>query len=77
MKYIKGKIYGLPKPYKIGYNTSHKKRINKEYVHKVEIYGFVYYKVHLKRSNVSKIKYFKKLKDAKLFVDMLRLNRYL
>jgi hypothetical protein len=77
MNYINEKIYGLPKPLHNGVNTSAtKKRIGKEYVFKVCITGIEYYKVHIKRQNKSKIKYFKKLKDAKIFVEFLRKNKY-
>jgi len=78
MSYINEKIYGLPKPLKRGANTSPtSKRKNKEYVHKVILNGYTYYKVHIKRQDVSKIKYFKTLKEAKLFVLMLKANKYL
>jgi hypothetical protein len=77
-KYIKGMVYGLPKPSRMGWNTSPKSfRKDKEYIHKVEMKGYTYFKVHLKRQDVSKIKYFKKFKEAKLFVDLLRENKYL
>lgn len=76
-QYINDKIYGLPKLLKKGCNTSpNKNRIDSEYVHKVEINKYFYYKVHIKRQDVSKIKYFTKLKQAKLFVAMLRSNKY-
>jgi len=76
--YIDGKIYGVPTPLKKGHNTSPtKKKIGTEYVHKVNCHGYKYYKVHIKRQNKSKIKYFKKLKDAKMFVAFLRENKYL
>jgi hypothetical protein len=78
MKYINEKIYGLPRPLKIGHNTStNKERKDKEYIHKVEIRGYTYYKVHIKRQDTSRIKYFKTMKDSKLFVLMLRENKYL
>jgi hypothetical protein len=76
--YINTKIYGLPVPTKTGHNTSpNKLRKDLEYIHKVHIRGSDYYKVHLKRQGISKIKYFSKLKEAKLFVEFLRLNKYL
>ena len=76
--YIDEKIHGLPKPLRKGHNTSPtSRRKNKEYVHKVTIGNHKYYKCHVKRQGVSKIKYFKKLKDAKFFVAFLRENRYL
>lgn len=76
--YINTKIYGLPVPTKVGHNTSPDKlRKDLEYIHKVTIYGNDYFKVHLKRQGISKIKYFSKLKEAKMFVDFLRENKYL
>lgn len=76
MSYINEVIYGVPKPLRKGHNTSPtSKRVGKEYVHKVTIYGCTYYKVHVKRQGVSKIKYFKKLRQAKLFVSIMRENR--
>jgi len=78
MRYIAGKIFGVPKPSRLGWNTSPSSdRRDKEYIHKVTMRGFTYYKCHIKRKNVSKIKYFKQFKEAKLFVDMLRVNKYL
>lgn len=76
--YINEKIFGLPKPLRKGHNTSAtSKRIDKEYVHKVTIGGYVYYKCHVGRQGKSKIRYFKKMKEAKLFVEMLRINKYI
>ncbi|MFZ4411459.1 MAG: hypothetical protein ACOYOV_00150 [Bacteroidales bacterium] len=76
--YIEGKVFGLPKPLRKGWNTSPTaKKEGSEYVHKVTIRGFKYFKVHLGRQGKSKIKYFKKLKDAKMFVELLRQNKYL
>jgi len=75
--YIEGMIYGLPKPLSKGHNTSPTKKGGKEYVHKVNIQGRQYFKVHIKRQDTSKIKYFKLKKDAEMFVDMLKENRYL
>jgi hypothetical protein len=78
--YIDSKIYGVPAPLKKGNNTSPtKKRVGMEYIHKVYTGDgtYKYYKVHIKRQNKSKIKYFKKLKDAKMFVAFLRENKYL
>lgn len=76
--YINDKIYGIPKPLRAGHNTSPDKlRVNKEYVHRVSIKGNTYYKCHIKRQGISKIKYFKTFKDAKFFVEMLRENKYL
>lgn len=78
MNYINKKIFGIPKPLKEGYNTSSTSdRTGKEYIHKVKIYSTIYYKFHIKRQNVSRIKYFKKFKDAKLFMLMLVENNYL
>lgn len=80
--YIEGKIFGLPKPMRMGHNTSAtSSRIDKEYIHRVVIKDCIYYKVHIARNHnkiyTSKIKYFKAFKEAKLFVDMLRVNKYL
>lgn len=77
MKYINAKVYGLPSPKSIGHKTSNNKGERTKYVYKVEINGYTYYKVHMKRQDLSKIKYFKKLKTAQIFVEMLRINRYL
>lgn len=77
MNYIEGKIFGLPTPSRKGHNTSpNKERIGMEYVHKVTINGYEYFKVHIGRRGQSKIKYFKKMKDAQTFVELLRVNRY-
>lgn len=76
--YIKEHIYGLPAPKRQGWNTSaSRKRVGKEYIFKVYIGPYKYYKVHVGRGGKSKIKYFKKLKLAKMFVANLRVNRYL
>lgn len=77
-KYINDKIFGTLKPLRNGHNTSSSsKRVGMEYIHKVTISEYKYYKVHVKRQGKSKIKYFKQLKTAKLFVLMLRENKYL
>jgi hypothetical protein len=77
MNYFNKKIWGLPKPKRKANNTGSKRR-KKEYVHKVNIGGFVYFKVHIARDSgkSSKIKYFKTFKEACMFVDLLRLNPY-
>lgn len=75
--YINSKIFGVPKPLKKGARTGYKKKRHYPYVHSVSMRGYQLWKVHIKRQNVSKIKYFKTLKEAKLFVDMLRENKYL
>lgn len=76
MSYINKKIFGLPKPTKK--ITTHKRKTSlPEYVHHVVIKNTPYFKVHIKRSDVSKIKYFKTLTAATMFVDSLRLNPYL
>lgn len=77
MKYINKKVYGIPALKKLGHKTSFKKGDMTKYVYKVEINGYTYYKVHLKLQDISKIKYFKKLKTAQIFVEMLRINPYL
>jgi hypothetical protein len=77
MEYITSKVYGLPKPKRQGFNTGSKHR-RKEYVHKVNIRGYDYFKVHIARSTGEcKIKYFKTFKEASLFVDMVKVNPYL
>ena len=75
--YVDGKIFGLPKPLKAGGNTRFKNKNHYPHVHNVIIGGNNYWKVHIKRQNKSKIKYFKTIKEAKLFVEMLRNNKYL
>lgn len=78
MNYIDEKVHGLPKPLRKGHNTSPtSKRKDKEYIHKVTIGNITYYKFHMERQGKSKIKYFKKLKNAKLFAEMVRANKYL
>lgn len=75
MNYLNEKIYGIPKQKRKGHNTGSGKR-KKEYVHKINISGYEYYKVHIKRGQKSKIKYFKSFKEASMFVDLLKLNPY-
>lgn len=76
--YINEKIYGLPKPLRKGHNTSPiSKRVGKEYIHRWSDGVYSKYRVVLKRGNVYKTKYFSKLKEAKLYVEMLRNNKYL
>ena len=77
--YIEAVIYGLPRPLRKGANTStNSKRIDKEYIHKhTNEKGFIYWRVLVKRQDVYKCKYFKTFKEAKLFRDMLKINRYL
>lgn len=76
ISYINRKVFGLPKPKREGFRTRYLRR-QPAYVHKVCIKGCDYYKVHLKRSGLSKIKYFKTKLEALLFVDLLTLNPYL
>ncbi len=77
MNYLNKKLWGLPKPKKV---RSAKPIKRKEklppYIHKVTIAGFIYFKVHIKRQDKSKIKYFKTLDQASMFIDLLRLNPY-
>jgi hypothetical protein len=75
--YIKSKVYGLPKPLRRGWKTSSTKTEETKYIYLVKIKGFRYYKVHLKRQGLSKIKYFKTMNQALVFVEFLRLNPYL
>lgn len=75
--YINDKIFGVPKGLKKGGNTRYKHKSVYPYVHKVMINTNVYFKVQIHRQNTSKIKYFKTLHEAKLFVDMLKVNKYL
>ena len=77
MNYINEKIMGLPKPLRKGHRTGYKCKRHYEYVHKVCIKGYDYFKVHVKRQGKSKIKYFKTLEEAKFFVDVIRESRFL
>lgn len=77
MAYITGKIYGLPKPLKTRTKESRKKEAGTQHVYSVVIGVTKYYKVHFKRQDISKIKYFRKKTDALMFREMLRLNKYL
>ncbi len=79
-QYINEMIYGLPRPLKKGANTSPtSKRVDKEYIHRHfdKNTGYVRFRVLVKRQNVYKCKYFKTFKEAKMFRDMLRINKYL
>lgn len=78
MDYITERIFGLPKQKQNGWNTGSKHR-KKEYVHKVSIRGYRYFKVHIARNSgkISRIKYFKTFKEACLFIDLLKLNPYI
>ncbi len=73
------RIFGLPKAKRNGNNTSPTKTNGAAYLHKVVINGCKYYKIHIARQSgkFSKIKYFKRRKDAVLFLEMLNLNPYL
>lgn len=75
MNYL-DKVVGLPKPSRRGYNTRVKHNY-KPYIHRVKISGLTYYKVHIKRQNKSKIKYFKFKYEAEMFLKLLQLNPYL
>lgn len=75
-KYINERIWGVPKPNKKGGDTRVKHNLP-PYVHKVDIDGYIKYKVHVKRGDVSKIKYFNTLQEACMFAEMLKLNPYL
>ena len=77
LNYIDGKIFGVPKPLRNGFNTRFKNKNHYPHVYFVNIRGYERWKVQIKRQNKSKIKYFKTLKEAKLFVDMLRNNKYI
>jgi hypothetical protein len=72
------KIYGLPKANRITGPYKRKSSLP-QHVHHVVINNLAYYKVHLARNSgaQSKIKYFKTLKAAIIFVDLLKLNPYL
>jgi hypothetical protein len=76
LNYINTRVFGLPKLKRLGSNNRVKYNLP-AYIHKVTIKGNKYFKVHLKRQDKSKIKYFKSRLDAEIFVDMLRLNNYL
>lgn len=73
--YLPDKLYPLPKAKRQGNNTRDGKP--RDHVYRVEIGGQTYYKVHVKRSEQSRIRYFKTRNEAKLFVEMLRENPYL
>lgn len=78
MNYLPKKVYCLPNGSRDGRRTS---RRRKYHIYKVSIsqpgYNYTYYKVHLKRQDKSKIKYFKSRLEAQLFLDSLQINRYL
>lgn len=74
--YIDKKIYGLPTMSRKGHNTRFKHKMS-PYIHKVNINGYIYYKVHLERNKISKIKYFKNKRQAEIFTDLLSINSYL
>lgn len=74
--YINEKVFGLPSPSKPGFRNRYKKKYS-PYVHKVSINNYIYFKVHLKRGDKSKIKYFKTMREANIFVELLNLNPYL
>jgi hypothetical protein len=78
MNYINKKIFGLPKP-KHGVKSHKRKNSLPPYVHHVVIGNNPYFKVHIARNSgaQSKIKYFKTLKVAEIFVELLKLNPYL
>jgi hypothetical protein len=76
MSYINKKVFGLPKPLRKGGNTRIKHALP-AYIHKIKMNGSRYFKVHLKRQGKSKIKYFKTLGEAEMFVELLRLHPYL
>lgn len=72
------KIYGLPKATKL--ITAHKRKSSLPmHIHHVVISNIPYFKVHIARNSgaQSKIKYFKTLKAAEMFLDLLKLNPYL
>lgn len=73
--YLPQKVYGVPKATKQGHNTSSIKP--RYHLYRVKITGYTYYKVHLKRQDKSKIKYFKTKIEAQVFIDSLMLNPYL
>lgn len=77
--YLPQKVFGLPKALKKGSNTSPTKPRYHLYPVKINKngYSYNYYKVHLKRQDKSKIKYFKTKLEAQLFLDSLKLNPYL
>lgn len=74
--YLPRKVYGLPKAKREGFVTSPTGK-TKTHLYRVKIGDNTYFKVHLKRQNKSKIKYFKTRLEAQLFVDSLRLQPYL
>lgn len=72
--YLPMKVFGLPKSKHKGWNTSKKP---KYHMYVVKIAGYTYYKIHLKRQDKSKIKYFKSKLQAQLFLESLKINPYL
>jgi len=76
--YLPRKVFGLPKATKPGHKTSSKAKYHMYVVTiKKDGYSYKYYKVHVKRQNKSKIKYFTTKIEAQLFLDSLRINPYL
>ena len=72
------KIYGLPKANRIMSPYKRKSSLP-PHIHHVVMRDNQYFKVHIARNSgaQSKIKYFKTLKAAMIFVDLLKLNPYL
>jgi hypothetical protein len=77
--YLPRKVFGLPKATRQGHNTSPTRPKYHLYVVTIKRNGYShkYYKVHLKRQNKSKIKYFTTKIEAQLFLESLKLNPYL
>lgn len=68
--YLPEEVKGIPEARRAGVNT--RKGSPRNHIYRVEINGIVYYKVHFHRDQQSVIKYFKKRKDAKACVEILR-----
>jgi hypothetical protein len=73
-RYINGKIMGLAVPI-VPRKGLCKRYGMGPYVHLVFINKQEYYKVHVKRSNISSIKYFKKLEAAQRFVESMQIEK--
>lgn len=75
-KYIPNGVTGIPNKLKKSVNTGKGKARN--HVYQVLINGYKYYKFHIRREEMgSLIRYFKRKKDAKEFVKILRKSKQL
>lgn len=71
-----GNIKNLPE---IKLSHSYNTRIGspRGHVYKINIVGYTYFKVHIKRKNQCFIKYFKLKREAKAYVETLRMSKIL